>query len=331
MKMKKLKNLLVAAVLPLMMTSCWTPPDQTQSDPMTPGLWIYNTAVIQSTYALDPAAIAFRLNCLLTDKQLQGVANLNEVKTEAEALEMKFLFGEMTHVEENYRGVEGDYRIAFEINSDRGQSDRARGGAVIISTGNKLLTELAEGEAWIIEVDANNLLNYQASASEQITTESIAAYTIEPTQVEGGLTTYVVAIQEFKCKSHVGIYTSSWSGSYSITPQTAEPLSMGVARKATFKMSIAMQGATFAALDGVNQTNIRYLTTEDNIYKPSCSLSNGNVYRSSGEEFATLIGSYDNEVFPSAFVMVKFAGSGDCGKVSATMTYNGENRVLQAN
>ncbi|MBR3800280.1 MAG: hypothetical protein IKK35_01145, partial [Rikenellaceae bacterium] len=79
--MKTLKYLLVAAVLPLMMISCWPEPEQGQEDPMTPGLWIYNTAVIQSTYALDPAAIAFRLNCLLTDKKLQGVENLNDVLT----------------------------------------------------------------------------------------------------------------------------------------------------------------------------------------------------------------------------------------------------------
>ncbi len=332
MKMKKLKYFLVATVLPLMMTSCWAPPEQQGgSDPMSAGLWLYNTAVIQSTYSLDPAAIAFRLNCLLTDKQLQGVDNLIDVKTEAEALEMKFLFGEMVRIEENYKGVAGDYRISFEMNGDKGQSDRNRGGSVIISTGGKLLTELTDDEAWIVEIDPNNMLNYMASISEQITAERVAEYTIARTSSEGGLSKFIVTVQDYQCKSHLGIYTSSWSGSYGITPQTAEPLSMGVARKAAFTMSIYMQGSTFAALDGTNQTSIRYLTTEDNMYKPACSMSNGNVYRSSGEEYVELVGTYDKEAFPSSFVMVKFSGGADCGKVSATMTYNGENRVLQAN
>lgn len=331
MKMKTLKYLLMAAVLPLMMISCWPEPDQGESDPMTAGLWIYNATMIQSTYALDPAAIAFRLNCLLTDKQLQGVENLQDVKTEAEALEMKFLFGEMTRVEENYKGVAGDYRITFDMTSDKGQSDRARSGSVVISTGNKLLTELTEEEAWVIDTDPNDLLSYLASATDQITTEGFATYTIAPTSAEGGLTKYVVEIENFQCRSHIGAYSSSWSGSYGITPQTTEPLSMGVARKATFAMSVAMQGGTFAALDGVNQTSIRYLTTEDNIYQPACSMSNGNVYRASGEEYASLVGTYDTELFPSAFVMVKYSGSGDCGKVSATVTYNGENRLLSVN
>lgn len=331
MKMKKLKYLLMAAVLPLMMTSCWEEPDQGASDPMTAGLWMYNTAVIQSTYSLDPAAIAFRLNCLLTDKQLQGVDNLIDVKTEAEALEMKFLFGEMSRIEENYNGVAGDYRISFEMNGDKGQSDRNRGGSVIISTGGKLLTELTEDEAWIVEIDPNSRLNYMASISEQISAESVAEYTIARTLSEGGLSKYIVTVQDYQCKSHLGIYTSSWSGTYDITPQTAEPLSMGVARKAAFTMSIYMQGATFAALDGKNQTSIRYLTTEENMYKPACSMSNGNVYRSSGEEYIEMVGTYDKEVFPSSFVMVKFSSAADCGNVSATMTYNGENRVLQAN
>jgi hypothetical protein len=44
-----------------------------------------------------------------------------------------------------------------------------------------------------------------------------------------------------------------------------------------------------------------------------------------------MVGNYDTEKIPSAQVMVSFVGSGDCGKVSATMTYNGENRILQAN
>lgn len=331
MKMKKLKYLLVATVLPLMMVSCWPEPEQGESDPMTAGLWIYNTAVVQSTYALDPAAIAFRLNCLLTDKQLQGVDNLNDVKTEAEALEKKFLFGELTRIEENYKGVAGDYRIVFDITSDKGQSDRARNGGVIISTGNKLLTELTENDMWVIEADLNEPMTYQASTSESISCQNIDEYTITATQAEGGFTRYIVAVKGYKCKSHVGVYTSDWTGEYSITPQTAEPLSMSVARKAVYGMTIAMQGPTFAALDGTNQTQLRYLTTQENIYKPACSMSNGNVYRASGEEYVSLVGNYDTEVFPSAFVMVTFSGGSDCGSVSATMTYNGENRVLSAN
>ena len=330
--MKKLKNLLVAAVLPLMMTSCWEAPTQTQADPMNAGLWIYNTAVIQSTYALDPAAVAFRLNCLLTDKQLQGVNALNEVITEAEALEMKFLFGESTFIEENYKGVAGDYRILFDINSDKGQSDRVRGGAVIISTGGKLLTELTDNDMWVIESDPNNLLNYMATASEQLTCEGFADYIITASPADGGFTQYNVAIKDYVSKSQLGVYKSSWTGVYGIIPQTTSPLSMSVARKAVYSMSIAMQGPTFAALDGVNHTNIRYITTENNIYKPACSLSNGVVYRASGEEYVAMTGNYDAETFPSAFVMVKFTpAAGDCGKVMATMTYNGENRELQAN
>lgn len=331
MKMKKLKNLLVAAVLPLMLTSCWEAPNQGQDDPMTVGLWIYNTTVLQSTYALDPAAIAFRLNCLLTDKQLQGVENLNDVKTEADALEKKFLFGELTGIEENYNGVAGDYRISFDMNSDKGHSDRARGGAVIISTGGKLLTELTDNDMWVIEADQNSPLSYQASTSEQISCEGIDEYTITATPGEGGLTQYLVAVKGYKCKSHVGIYTSNWTGQYAITPQTTAPLSMATARKSTFNMSIAIQGPTFAAVDGVNQSSIRFYTTSDNVYKPACSLANGNVYRSAGEEQVWMVGNYDTEKIPSAQVMVSFVGSGDCGKVSATMTYNGENRILQAN
>ena len=330
--MKKLKYLLVAAVLPLMMTSCWEAPNQTSSDPMNAGLWIYNTAVIQSTYALDPAAVAFRLNCLLTDKQLQGVNALNEVLTEAEALEMKFLFGEMTYIDENYKGVAGDYRILFDINGDKGQSDRARGGAIIISTGEKLLTELTDNDMWVIELEPNNVLDYMATASEQLTCESFADYIITASPAEGGFTQYNVQIKDYVCKSQLGVYKSSWTGVYTITPQTTSPLSMGVARKATFSMSIAMQGPTFAALDGVNHTNIRYVTTENNVYKPACSLSNGVVYRASGEEYVAMTGNYNTETFPSSFVMVKFTpGAGDCGKVMATITYNGENRELTAN
>lgn len=331
MKMKKLKYLLVAAVLPLMMTSCWEAPNQDSNDPMVAGLWIYNTAVIQSTYALDPAAIAFRLNCLLTDKQLQGVESLNDVKTEADALEKKFLFGELTHIEENYNGVAGDYRIAFEMNSDKGQSDRARGGAVIISTGEKLLTELTDHDMWVIETDATSQLSYMASATEQISCEGIDEYTITATQGEGGLTQYLVAVKGYKCKSHAGIYTSNWTGQFAITPQTTAPLSMATARKSIFNMSIAIQGPTFAAVDGVNQSSIRFYTTSDNVYKPSCAMSNGNVYRSAGDEQAWMVGNYDAEKIPSAQVMVSFVGGGDCGKVNATMTYNGENRILQAN
>lgn len=331
MKMKTLKYLLVAAVLPLMMISCWPEPEQGQEDPMTPGLWIYNTAVIQSTYALDPAAIAFRLNCLLTDKKLQGVESLNDVLTEAEAHEKKFLFGEMTLIEEDYKGVEGDYRISFDLVGDRGQSDRARGGAVIISTRNKLLTEMTDNDAWIIETDANDQLNYQASASEQITCEGVDEYSITAIPSDDGFTTYRVAIKGYKCKSHVGVYTSSWLGEYGITPKTNEPLGMATARKAEFAMTIAMDGPTFAAVDGVNQSHLRLLTTEPNIYKPSCSMSGGVVYRSSGEEYVSILGKYDTEKIPSSFVIVKFSGGADCGKVSATMTYNGENRVLQAN
>ena len=330
--MKKLKYLLVAAVLPLMMTSCWEAPNQTSSDPMNAGLWIYNTAVIQSTYALDPAAVAFRLNCLLTDKQLQGVNALNEVLTEAEALEMKFLFGEMTYIEEDYKGVAGDYRILFDLNGDKGQSDRARGGAIIISTGEKLLTELTDNDMWVIELESNNVLDYMASVSEQLTCESIADYVITASPAEGGFTQYNVAIKDYVCKSQLGVYKSSWTGAYTITPQTTSPLSMGVARKATYSMSVAMQGPTFAALDGVNHTNIRYVTTENNVYKPACSLSNGVVYRASGEEYVAMTGNYNTETFPSSFVMVKFTpGAGDCGKVMATITYNGENRELTAN
>ena len=330
--MKKLKYLLVAAVLPLMMTSCWEAPNQTSSDPMNAGLWIYNTAVIQSTYALDPAAVAFRLNCLLTDKQLQGVNALNEVLTEAEALEMKFLFGEMTYIEEDYKGVAGDYRILFDLNGDKGQSDRARGGAIIISTGEKLLTELTDNDMWVIELEPNNVLDYMATASEQLTCESFADYIITASPAEGGFTQYNVQIKDYVCKSQLGVYKSSWTGVYTITPQTTSPLSMGVARKATFSMSIAMQGPTFAALDGVNHTNIRYVTTENNVYKPACSLSNGVVYRASGEEYVAMTGNYNTETFPSSFVMVKFTpGAGDCGKVMATITYNGENRELTAN
>ena len=57
-------------------------------------------------------------------------------------------------------------------------------------------------------------------------------------------------------------------------------------------------------------------------------MSNGMVYRASGEEFAELIGSYDKEAFPSSFVVVKYTPAGtECGKVNATITYNGENRV----
>ena len=330
--MKKLKYLLVAAVLPFMMTSCWEAPDQTSSDPMNAGLWIYNTAVVQSTYTLDPAAVAFRLNCLLTDKKLQGANALNEVLTEAEALEMKFLFGEMTYIDENYKGVAGDYRILFDLNGDKGQSDRARGGAIIISTGEKLLTELTDNDMWVIELEPNNVLDYMATASEQLTCESFADYIITASPAEGGFTQYNVQIKDYVCKSQLGVYKSSWTGVYTITPQTTSPLSMGVARKATFSMSIAMQGPTFAALDGVNHTNIRYVTTENNVYKPACSLSNGVVYRASGEEYVAMTGNYNTETFPSSFVMVKFTpGAGDCGKVMATITYNGENRELTAN
>lgn len=330
MRMKKLKYLLVAAVLPLMMISCWDEPEQDINDPIVAGIWLYNAAVVQSTYTLDPAAIAFRLNCLLTDKQLQGVDRLLDVKTEAEVSEMKFLFGEMTRIEENYNGVAGDYRISFDFTGDKGQSDRPRGGSVIISTGNKLLHE----GMWIIENDRNSPLSYQATTSEQVMVESIDEYTIAPRAADKGLTSFVVGVKGFGCRSHLGNYTSSWTGEYSITPQfvidpeNKKVLSMAEARKATYAVSFAIQGPTFAVLDGQYQTGIRYYTIEDNIYKPACSMSNGMVYRASGEEFAELIGSYDKEAFPSSFVVVKYTPAGtECGKVNATITYNGENRV----
>ena len=40
MRMKKLKYLLVAAVLPLMMISCWDEPEQDINDPIVAGIWL---------------------------------------------------------------------------------------------------------------------------------------------------------------------------------------------------------------------------------------------------------------------------------------------------
>lgn len=333
MKMKKLKYFLVAAMLPFLMTSCWEEPEQTDSDPIYAGIWLYNTAVVQSTYAIDPAAIAFRLNCLLTDKQLQGVDRLDDVLTEAEAHEKKFLFGEITRIEENYNGVAGDFHLTFDISTDRGQSDRARGGSILISTGNQLLSDLAEsGDAWVIEVDKNLPLNYQISDAEQVTFEGADTYTISAQAQENGYICYTVTIEGYKCKSHLGVYTSSWRGYYAITPQTDQKLSMSVVRKTEFKVATTMTGPTFAALDGVNQTNLVYQTTEENIYVPDCAMSSGNVYRKSGEEMVSIYGTYDTETFPSSFATVRFTPSGsECGSVSAKITYNGEVYTLNAN
>lgn len=331
--MKKLKYLLVAFVLPLMMTSCWPEPEQNENDPIYAGVWLYNTAVVQSTYTLDPAAIAFRLNCLLTDRLEQGVPNLSDVLTEAEALEQKFLFGESTQIEENYEGVVGDFRISFDMTLDKGQSDRSRSGAVIISTGGKLLTDLVEtGDAWIIEVDEDSNLNYVASTGEQIISEGADSYVITADKVEDDQTRYTVAIEDFECKSNLGTYSSSWRGAYSIIPQTTKTLGMAVARKCDWKMAIAMAGPTFAALDGVNQTNLIYMTMVDNVYSPDCSMSNGIVYRAQGEESVNLTGVYDTESFPSSFATVSLVAPGSkCGKVSAKINYNGEVRELTMN
>lgn len=326
--MKKLKFLLAAMMLPLALTSCWPEPDGGTSSPVYVGLSIYNTAVVQSTHALDPVNVAFRLNTLLSDKQAQQVESIHDVLTPADANEKKFLFGELTMIEENYMNVAGDYRITFD--DDKGQSDRARRGAFIISTGNKLLTDIVDSQdAWIISTDANALPSYLiASTSESLSVEGWASYEISAQSAQDNQITYVASFSDYKCGSNLGVYKSSLMGQYSITPNVRADklLTMAEARKAEYRFSIAISGPTFAALDGVNQTNLTYTTSSDGYWRPNCSYSNGVSYRHSGEEFVSLAGNYDKEAFPSSFVTVKFSTvtTADCSKVSATINYNGE-------
>ncbi len=326
--MKNLKFLLAALMLPLALTSCWPEPNGGTSSPVYVGLSIYNTAVVQSTHTLDPVNVAFRLNTLLSDKQAQQVESIHDVRTPADANEKKFLFGELTSIEENYKGVAGDYRIVFD--DDKGQSDRARRGAFVISTGNKLLTDIVDSEdAWILSIDENDLPNYLIeSTGESIIVEGWDSYEITAQSATDNKITYLATVNNYQCKSNLGIYKSAIKGQYSITPSVSADnlLLMADARKAEYKFTTTIAGPTFAALDGVNQTNLTYTTTSEGYWRPNCSYSNGVSYRHSGEEYVVLSGNYDTENFPSSFATVKFSttSTSDCSKVTATINYNGE-------
>lgn len=322
MKMKTLKFLLVASIASFALTSCLGNGDNGDIVPDTilGGMEIHDVAAGQSLYAIDPVTIAFRLNALLTDKQLQDASTLDDVRTEFGNGEKTYLFGG-TRIEENYNGVEGDYRLTFEMAGTKGQYDRTRDGSVIISTGGKLLTDLAaDGSVWVVDFSDAQKLRYPTS-TESITVESAEEYFIESRDGE-----YVVTMKNFRSYVRSNL-ASSWSGEYSVKPQTSDLLSMKNLKKSTFNVSIGAFGKSMFDLSG-RQPEMQMTTPSSLIYKPDCGMNNGSIYRFSGEEYVSFASAdYDKEKYPSQFVIVKYTpnvSEGCASMVSATITYNGQ-------
>ncbi len=317
MKMKTLKFLLVASIASFAFTSCLGSDDDGQTVPETilRGVEIYNIANGQSIYAVDPVNIAFRLNALLTDKQLQDAATLDDVRTESGNGEKTYLFGG-TRIEENYNGVVGDYKLTFEMAGTKGQYDRTRDGSVIISTGGKLLTDLAaSGSMWIVDFSDAQKLRYFYSTTESITVESAEDYTIRAE--DGG---YVVEMKNYK--SYVrSNWASSWTGMYTVKPDTDDLLSMKNLKKSIFKVGIYASGKSMFDMGG-KQPVMRLETTRDLAYKPEGGMKDGSVYKYEGSENVTISGDYDQKVYPSNFVIVEYKATGSV--VSAMVTYNGQ-------
>lgn len=326
--MKTLKLLLIASAASIAFTSCLNNNGESDvPDVIVKGVEMYNTAAGQSLYTLDAAAIAFRLNVLLTDAKAQDVTSLDDVLTEAGNSERNYLFGS-TGIEKDYNGVVGDYKLTFEMAGTKGQYDRTRDGAVIISTGGKLLTELAnDGGMWIIDFSDPQKLRYPdtSAASQAITVENADEYTIYPSDDANG---YTVAVKNYRSYV-ISSYTSSWTGVYNIIPQTSETLSMKTARNTVYHLNYVVSGKSMYDLAG-RQPEMRLGTISDIVYKPACGMSSGSIYKHSGEEQVAFVGSadYDTTEYPSSFAIVTFTpqnSTGDCAAlVSATITYSGQ-------
>ncbi len=322
MKMKTLKFLLCASIASVALTSCLGNDDdggQTVPDTILRGIEIHNIANGQSIYAIDPVNIAFRLNALLTDKQLQDAPTLEDVRTESGNGEKTYLFGG-TRIEENYNGVEGDYRLTFEMAGTQGQYDRRRDGSVIIKTGGKLLTDLAaSGGVWVVDFSDAQKLRYFYSNTESITVESADDYIIKAE--DGG---YVVEMKNFKSYVRSNL-ASSWTGMYTVKPDTDDLLSMKYLKKSIFKVGIYTSGKSMFDLGG-KQPVMRMETTRDFAYKPEVGMRDGSVFKYDGSVNVTISGDYDQKLYPSNFVIVEYKANGSV--VAAIITYNGQTFTL---
>ena len=329
MKMKRLKVLLLSLTAPLMLASCLDTGGSSGSgvsETIMNGISLYNSGLAQSVYSLDPTSVAFRLNALLTDREKQGVTTLDEVRTEAGNNEYKYLFGS-TIIEEDYRGVPGDYLLTFAYTETTGQYDRKRDGSILISTGGHLLSELAEtGGMWVIDLNRENGFYYpvETSGATLITVEGAEDYTISASDDGQG---FNIDIKNFK-SFILSNYTSDWTANYQLATTGATDFALSDLKKITFKLSGRGSGPTMYDLYGT-QANLIYQISESVVYRPDCGVgSDGSVYKYSGEERVSFIeGSvYDQTQFPSSFVTVKFMPTSESCNMSVpiTITYNGE-------
>lgn len=329
MKMKRLKVLLLSLTAPLMLASCLDTGGSSGSgvsETIMNGISLYNSGLAQSVYSLDPTSVAFRLNALLTDREKQGVTTLDEVRTEAGNNEYKYLFGS-TIIEEDYRGVPGDYLLTFAYTETTGQYDRKRDGSILISTGGHLLSELAEtGGMWVIDLNRENGFYYpvETSGATLITVEGAEDYTISASDDGQGFNIDIKNFRSFILSN----YTSNWTANYQLATTGATDFALSDLKKITFKLSGRGSGPTMYDLYGT-QANLIYQISESVVYRPDCGVgSDGSVYKYSGEERVSFIeGSvYDQTQFPSSFVTVKFMPTSESCNMSVpiTITYNGE-------
>lgn len=307
--MKKLFLLTLSVAAALSLDSCFKN-DTPKEDPLVGGKYIYLYTHNQEVFATDMVNIGFRLNILLTEaaKQPDGKIDNLIIKYGNNNINLTTtLFGNaIIKADET---IPGDYVVTYQ-QSFSVYNDMSRTGSVRISTGGKLLHEIADDFSnWsiMLENPENSPLVYSYAGGSLKVTGS------EPCIISGlSATEWNYSVGAFQASLYAD-HTSSWDTDghvvFSGTTMDYDGVQSG-----KFTVNTNGSGTTLFAL-----ANMTY-RGKDLVYTPKCGYS----FISSGTEsggFETFIG-IDPTTFPAIDVRVLWEAK-DC-TAGGILEYNGQ-------
>lgn len=271
-----------------------------------PGVNIQYSASTQNWVAFQPANAGMRLAVLMAEANKQGEEDLSKVLYKSTNVQ-GLLFGTAVTVEK--QGTEGDYKIAYPANYENAGFK----GALIVKTGNVLLSETSSG--WTVETssDFQVIMRSNDGSSAQYIPFSGGATKL----LANGDGSYTVSVSGIRANVANATAYSDWSGSYRLRSEGVSlAYSDGVDKD--FSVNGSAQGASIFSYSGTGSTEFSY-TLSDGKYVPYSTSSRVMT----GTEVCRLIGrgDYDPSQFPAA--EVRFVWSFNGQSLMSAIYYNG--------
>ncbi|MEG1623099.1 MAG: hypothetical protein RR330_07010 [Alistipes sp.] len=322
------KLFLLAAILSVAFLSGCNDSNSTFHDPydgVGAGITIYNAAYGQNDIALDPTAVAIRLEMLLAEAEKQQVDFSTVKVTYGKALvnAKDLFFGTQTTI---VKTTEGVYTITYNGSTPGRLDYYYRRGAYVVNTFNHRLS--ADGQPWTVTLGQAGMVCWSVGPfgdKIEMQIQEMGATTI--TRQE---TRYSISFLNFKAYlANSRKYTSDWSGDfYFTTSVNADDLSYSAQQEAVFTLLGGARGASLYTLNNTTPLHLSYAISAANPLKWDPSKSSSFRLIVGGEETATLTSTADYNVadYPASSVTVTRTLNDKV--VSIKVSYNGITIIL---